>query len=155
MKKRLTLIKISSEDARGFNQIYVPRYGSDLEVSKKLSRGQEVIGSIADGDLRNAKFHRKYWALIRFAFHNLPEKYEELIKSEDDLRQEILMQIGAREKRVSMSGREYFVPKSMKFDKMGATEFEDVYKKTFDFVCQYILPGVSDKDVEEQLLGFM
>lgn len=155
MKKKFSLIKISKQDAENCSQLFCPKYESDIEISKKLPLGQEVAGSCTDGDLRNSKFNRKYHALIKFAFFHMPEKYEGFIKNKEELRQEILMQIGARDRRISMSGKEYFVPKSMKYEKMGAEEFEDVYKKTFDFVCKYILPGVSNKDVQEQLMSFM
>lgn len=155
MTKKILLMKISPQDARGISQIYIPKYDSDLEASKKLPLGQEVSGGVADGDLRNYRHHKKYFALLKFAFHHMPEKYESIIKSVEDLRQEILMQTGFREKRVSMSGREYYVPKSMKFDKMGSTEFEELYNATFDFICQYILVGLDDKTIEEELMSFL
>lgn len=166
MKKRFSLIKISKADAENCSQLFCPKYESDIEISKKLPLGQEVAGSCTDGDLRNSKFNRKYHALLKFAFFHMPEKYSEDhiaeneevirgIKSVEDLRQEILMQIGCREHKISLSGREYYTTKSMKFDKMGAEEFEKVYSDTFDFISKYILPGVSNKDVQEQLMSFM
>jgi len=155
MKRKLSLIKISQQEAKNCTQIFVPRFESDLDISRKFPVGQEVAASCTDRDLRNVGFHRKYFALLKLAYSNLPHKFEKLFANMEEFRTEIKMQIGCREKRTSISGKEFWLPKSMRFDKMSQTEFEKVFSDTLDFICKFILPGVDKKDVEYQIIGFM
>ena len=154
MKKRFSLIKVSVQEIAGCTQIFVPKYEGGLEISRKMPLGQEVAASATDKDLRNLAFNRKYFALLKLAYSNLPHEFEKLFKNIEEFRTEVKMQIGCREKRTSISGKDYWLPKSMRFDSMSQTEFEKVYSDTLDFICKYILPGVNKKDVEDQIIGF-
>jgi len=155
MKKNFLLIKIDPKEARNTTQLYTPFYESDIETSRGLSLGQKVAGSVAEKKLRNIAFHKKYWALIRFTYHQMPEMLEDRIKSEYELHQEIKMQVGLREKRVSLSGREYYIPGSIAFDKMDEDSFSEFYQKAVDVVCKWVLPGNTPEEVERELMEFM
>lgn len=155
LKRKLSLIKISRQDAESCSQIYSPKFESDIEISRKFSLGQEVAASATDRDLRNVAFHRKYFALLKLAYSNLPHNLEKLFANIEEFRTELKIQIGCRERRVSMSGKEYFIPKSMRFDKMSQTEFEEVYSKTLDFICVHVLRGVDKKELDDQIMDFL
>ena len=50
----------------------VPIYDSDLDEKKKLREGDTVMCSIRKP--RNYEFHKKFFALVRLTFDNLPER---------------------------------------------------------------------------------
>ncbi len=155
MKKQFSLVKISPQDAPMFGELYSCLYPSDEEISKGLPVGADVVGSFKDNDRRSLKFHKKYFALIKLAYDNLPEHLEERYKTLEEFRIEMKMQAGARDKMISITGTEYWVPKSMAFNKMGAEEFEKLYSKTLDFICSYVLVGIEKKSIDEQILRFL
>ncbi len=103
---------------------------------------------------RNLGHHKKYFAFLNIVFDNLPENLEDKIKSIEDLRTEIKMQLGFRELKVSLSGVEYWKPKSISFAKMDQSEFEKFYSNSIDIVCKYILPGVTSEEIKEQIVLF-
>lgn len=155
MKKKFTLFKIRKKDIDKTTEIYTPKYESDFDVSRKVEYGQEIAASYTKKDIRNLQHHRKFFALLKLAYENLPHQYENTVKNIDELLIELKMQVGHRERRVSMSGREYYVPKSISFAEMGQEKFEEFYNKSLDFICEFILPGVDSSDVEEQIINFM
>jgi len=92
---------------------------------------------------------------LKLVFDNLPEHLHERFKTVDELREEIKIQIGLRDRHVSLSGKEYFTTRSMAFHAMGQDEFSDVYQKTVDFVCAHIIPGIESADIETQIIDFL
>ena len=153
--KKFGMIKISPRDIQGITEIWTPNSKQCVEESRTFELGGVVVASADPKDIRNVKFHRKFFALLRLVFDNLPEKYAETFKSLDHLRQEILMQIGAFEVRESMGGKTYYIPKSMKFGEMKESEFEEIYDKTLDFITKYILPEVKNETFELELNGYL
>jgi len=155
MKKKFSLTKISKKDAENCKELFTPLYESDIEISRSLKPGQRVAGSVTTSDLRNLGFHKKFYALLKLTFENLPEKLKPLFKNIEELRTELKLQTGYREERVSLSGKRYYVPKSMSFATMGAEDFNIFYKKSVDVICKFILPGVESEELDRQILGFM
>ena len=101
MKKKFSLVKISLQDAKNSSQLFVPRFESDLETSRKFKVGQVVIGSVTKSEIRNYELLKKFFALIKLALHNLPEELSGHIKSVDELRKIVIMEAGFREEHVS------------------------------------------------------
>ncbi len=155
MKRKLSLMKVSKQDAENFTQVFVPRFESDIEISKKFPVGQIVIGSTTKAAIRNYLFLKKFFAMIKCAYFNMPEQYDDRYKNEDELRKALTAQAGFRTEHTSFSGRTFYTVDSISFDKMTAERFEDLYGKVFDVVCEYIFAGVQTKEVENQILGFM
>jgi len=155
LKKRFSLIKVSPKEIAGCTQIFVPKYEGGLEISRKMPLGQEVAASATDRDLRNLMHHRKLFALLKLCMENMPDKYKDLFKSTEQLLDELKLQAGHVEKRTSLGGKVYFVPKSISFDKMGQSDFAEFYKKIVDVVCKFILPEVSSKKLDEEILNFL
>jgi hypothetical protein len=157
MKKKFLLQKISKKNLDRVTQIYAPVFESDIEESRKVKEGQRIRASYKKSDIRNIKHNKKYFAFLNFAFYHAPETFlkENDIKSVNDLRYAILMAIGHREKRTDLNGNTYYRIKSTSFKKCGQEKFNEIYDKTWDFVCQYVLPGIDDEEIERELVNFM
>ena len=61
----------------------VPMYDSDFDEKRKLKEGEKVLCHISRP--RNYEFHKKFFALVRLTFDNLPERLVQMlsIRSED------------------------------------------------------------------------
>jgi len=132
---------------------FIPAYDSDKGGANKIKPGEMVRCKITRP--RNIKFHRKLFALLRLTMHNMPETLEEHFKSEEDLLDEIKLQTGLREKRITLGGKEYYKPGSISFTKMTQDEFDEFYSKAVDVILKWILRGVEKPELEAQLLDFM
>ena len=155
MKNRFSLIKVSPKEIAGCTQIFVPKYESDLEISRKFSLGQLVIGSTTKSAIRNYLFLSKFFAMIKCAYFHMPEQYAGRYKNEDELRKALTAQAGFRTEHISFTGKTFYTVESISFDKMTPERFAEVYSKVFDVVCEYIFSGVQTKEVEEQILSFL
>ena len=51
----------------------VPMYDSDLEEKRRLKIGDTVLCKISRP--RNYEFHKKFFALVRLTYENLPEYF--------------------------------------------------------------------------------
>ncbi len=152
---RFELIKIPKRDALNQKELYAPVYESDIEASRKLKEGQRVVGSTSKSDIRNVGHHRKAFALLKLAFENMPESLSNQFSSLEAFRQEITMQIGYYDRRRSLSGREYYIPRSWKFSEMDQAEFGEMYSKIVDFICQFILPETEREELEKEIIDFL
>ena len=75
---KLILIKIAPQTARSLRELYAPKFETDIDNSRKLDMGSEIAASSSKADVRNAGHHRKYFALLKLAWENMPEKYAKL-----------------------------------------------------------------------------
>jgi hypothetical protein len=98
---------------------------------------------------RNIKHHRKFQKLITVIFSNLPENMSARYPSRDAFMDEIKIQTGWRDKRISIGGTEYYVPKSIAFAKMDQTAFDKLYDRTIKFIVQHIIPGIDEDGLRE------
>jgi hypothetical protein len=130
---------------------FIPATDADKEKVSKIGQGEIV--SCRSVDQRSMQFHRKFFALIRLAFDNMPERFDGFFPTPDDLRKELLILGGFYTEYTDFRGNTVKVPDSMAFDKMGAERFEQVYSKTLDLVCRLI--GVEESDIMDQLIDFM
>ena len=62
----------------------VPMYDSDYDEKHRLREGETVLCTIRKP--RNYEFHKKFFALVRIVFNNLPERLVRMlnVQSEDD-----------------------------------------------------------------------
>jgi hypothetical protein len=129
----------------------IPATDEDQKKFQKIGEGE--VFTCKSVDQRSIEFHRKFFALIRLAFDNMPERFDNHFPDPDDLRKELLILGGFYSEYTDFRGNTVKVPESMAFDKMGAERFEQVYNKTLDLVCRLI--GVEESDVLDQLMEFM
>lgn len=123
--------------------------------------GEEALSKIAQGDLvmvevkrpRNIKFHRMYWALVTIVWQQLDEyRYP----TADDLHAAIKIAAGLRTRIVLPDGTIGFIPGSIAFHKMDATEFAAFFDRVCNLIAKHFLPGVTDAELRaevETLIG--
>jgi hypothetical protein len=104
-------------------------------------------------DRRNYEFHKKFFALISFTFHNLPVQYDGNFVDEDDLREELLKAVGWKRTYTNFKGVQETRAKSVSYDSVGQEKFEKIYNRVLDVVCRMV--GVEETDIMDELLNFM
>ena len=129
---------------------FIPVYDSDRELADKIKLGE--IRKYEVKKARNYKFHKKYFALLKCVFLNLPEHYNQKIKSIDELLLAVKFAIDHVDRIYKIDGSSTLIPKSIAFDKMDEFEFSTIYNKTLNVLCE-ILDVVPD-EIEQELLNF-
>ncbi|MCF4166372.1 DUF1367 family protein [Zavarzinia compransoris] len=97
---------------------------------------------------RNPRHHRKLFALLGIVVENTDGRWPNSTALLEDLK----MAIGLFEKRVSIKGPVYYVPKSISFASMDQAEFSKVYSQMVDVIVARILPGVDRADLEREVM---
>ena len=131
----------------------VPMYDSDLEERKKLKRGDRVLCRITKP--RNYEFHKKFFALVRLTYENLPEHLHSMlrIRSEEDMLTSIKLELGYADK-LWYSGKQIAVPKSISFAAMDQAEFERFFARAVDLVLTLYLRGTDRKELLDEVDRF-
>ena len=126
----------------------------------KLKLGQMVRAEVTKP--RNPKFHRKYFALLNFAFDAWePQakeyKGEPVQKNFDQFRRDVTILAGYYEASYNLKGEVRLLPKSISFANMNEDEFGALYSDTINVILSRILTNYSRSDlyeVVENLLRF-
>lgn len=121
------------------------------EAVKKISEGETI--ACKSVDQRNARLHRKYFALIQLAWDNLPEKFDGYFGTREDFRKELTKLAGFYNEYKDFHGNTVKQARSIAYRNMSQEDFEVLYTKTVDLVCRLI--GVEESEVMDQLLEFM
>lgn len=116
---------------------------------------EEALRSLLNGSLvhatikqpRNPHFHRKFFALLNFAYEYwLPPELEykgiKAEKSFERFRNEVTVLAGWYTVTTNLRGVVKLEPKSISFAKMDETEFGALYKAVFNVVWKYVLSQV-------------
>lgn len=131
----------------------VPMYDSDFEEKKRLKIGSVVNCSISQK--RNYEHHKKFFALVRLTFENLPETLQQMlnIRSEEDMLTCIKLDLGYAS-TVWYGTKQVVIPKSISFAAMDQTEFEQFYNRAVDMVLGLYLRGTNKQDLLEEIENF-
>ena len=97
-------------------------------------------------DQRNVQHHRKFFALIRIVYDNMPEQFDSHFPTQDDLRHELIKRAGFYKEYIDLKGNKQYRAESISFDSMGQKRFDELYSKVLDVVVQWFL---FDRDVLE------
>lgn len=135
----------------------------DVDTSdfiKKLKDGAIVRADFKK--MRNPAFHRKFFALLNFAFENWePEvqthKGQVIEKNFDRFRSDIAILAGFGFPTYNIRGEMRMEAKSISFASMDETEFQNLYQATISVIMKHILTNYTAQDINEvvnQLLGF-
>jgi len=152
---------------------------TELAFTKTISGGvapadeatQEVlrkakVGAVFKGDYklqRNPAFHRKVFALFKFAFDmwdapQLEYRGQPVAKSFDRFRKDLTILAGHYHASVNLREEVRLEPKSLAFGSMAELEFEEVYRDILGVVWDKVLkakgfadPASVDRAVEELL----
>lgn len=118
----------------------IPLYDSDLEQKRRLKTGSTVLCRISKP--RNLRFHKKFFALLRLTFDNLPEHLHASlgIYSEEDMLMSVKIDLGLTTV-VRIAGRDVLREGSISFAAMDETEFDGFYHRTVNLILHKYLRG--------------
>lgn len=117
----------------------------------------ESIARIPPGDvvradikrIRNIDHHRKFFALLHLIFQN-----QTMYADFEDMREDITIAAGHCTQRKRPDGTVVVRAKSIAFDKMDQTAFEQFYDRVIDIVCREIIPRLNKDDLRRELEAF-
>ena len=131
----------------------VPLGDDDYDEKKKLKLGQTY--SVEVKVARNVDFHRKYFALISYAWEFLNEQETERFRTKENFRKYVEVAAGHCDVIFHPRLQEYVeIPKSISFGKMDNAEFSDLYQRVKDVIFSLIGNRVSQDQFERLLLDF-
>jgi hypothetical protein len=131
----------------------VPLDDDDYEEKKKLKLGQTY--SVEVKVARNVDFHRKYFALIAYAWEFLTEQEEERFKTKDNFRKYLEMAAGHCDVIFHPRLQEFVeIPKSISFGSMDNTAFSGLYERVKDVIFSIIGGRVTREEFERLLVDF-
>lgn len=131
----------------------VPETDADYEVKRKLKLGMTYEVSIKQ--VRNPEFNRKFHAMIRMAWENLPDEFQAKFGNVDNFRYMTEIKAGFFDVVYDpTSGAVLYRQKSTAFHKMSETEFEQVYNGVLNVIMRDYLPHISREDFNEQIKWF-
>ena len=131
----------------------VPLGDDDYEQKRKLKLGETY--SVEVKVVRNIDFHRKYFALIAYAWEFLNEQETERFKDKENFRKYIEIAAGHCEVIFHPRLQEFVeIPKSIAFAKMDNTAFSDLYGRVKDVIFSIIGDRVTQEEFERLLIDF-
>ena len=131
----------------------VPYGDDDYEEKKKLKDG--AIYSVEIKVARNLDFHRKYFAMVSYAWDFLNEAETATFRTKENFRKYLEISAGHCEVIYHPRLQEFVeIPKSISFAKMDNAEFDDLYRRVKDVVFSLIGGRVSEEEFERLVLDF-
>ena len=137
---------------------------ADSESSDYLSTLKQ--GEIVRADIvrpRNAKFHRKFFAMLDVGYDAWEPEAKEYkgqvaCKNRERFRSDCLILAGFFEVVTNLRGEVRLEAKSISFAKMDQAEFEEVYSQVATVLLRKVLTTYSRSDLDsvvERMLGFV
>lgn len=132
---------------------FLPYGDDDYEEKKKLKIGDTY--SVEIKVVRNLDFHRKYFAMISYAWEFLNEREIATFKTKENFRKYIEVAAGHCDVIFHPRLQEFVeIPKSISFGKMDNTAFSNLYQKVKDVIFSIIGERVSEQEFERLLIDF-
>jgi hypothetical protein len=128
------------------NGVLRPAQQSDIDTLEKVRTGAPVLAKIVQ--IRNPKFHAKFFALLNFAFEywqpEVPVTKSGIIpeRNFEKFREDITIVAGFCETVIGIKGEARLKAKSISFANMDETEFNDLYKAVFNVCWRLVLQHV-------------
>jgi hypothetical protein len=140
--------------------LLAPADQPSVDYLAKIKLGEVV--KVKATRIRNPKFHRKFMALLSFAFDAWEPgaheyKGEPVQKNFDQFRGDVVILAGYFDTAIRLNGDTRITPKSISFASMGEDEFETLFSATVDVILARILKNYTRADVDqvvERLLAF-
>lgn len=131
-----------------------------VEYLSKLKIGQIVRAEVTRP--RNYQFHKKYMALLNFAFDAWEPQAKEykgqkVEKNFDQFRKDVAILAGYYEASYKITGEVRLTAKSISFASMDEDEFQALYSATISVILSRILTKYTREDLDtvvENLLRF-
>ena len=132
----------------------VPLYDSDHDLKQRLRVGSTVRCRVSLP--RNYRFHKKFFALVRLTFDNLPLPLVERwnVRSENDMLRRFKRDLGYYSSTVNDLGEREIEYRSISFSAMDEEEFERFYDDCVNLVLYGYIPGINRQDLLEEVERF-
>lgn len=143
------------------SNILVPHDEAAAAFIQKMKAGELTHADFKR--VRNYKFHKKYFALLDFAFEQwepggqLTYQGMPVAKNKERFRKDLIILAGFYESTVNLRCEVRLEAKSISFAQMDEIEFEQLYNATVDVVLRRVLTGYKRQDLDNvinQLLAF-
>lgn len=132
----------------------VPLHDSDLDLKKRLRVGSVVRCKVSNP--RNYEHHKKFFALVRLTFDNLPlplvEKWN--IRNEYDMLRRFKRDLGYFTNTINEYGEHEIEYLSITFAAMEQHEFEQFYNQCIDLVLFKYIKGIDKQDLITEIENF-
>ena len=136
-----------------FNKGLVPSRDEDKFLFDKLSIDE--VYYIEVKKVRNPRFHRKFFALLKLAYDNMPESLSERFFNPEVFRSELLIRAGHCEIYYDFDGAEKFKAKSISFETLDDIEFGKVYSDVLNVILKKVLIETTEEEIENMLFNFL
>lgn len=127
------------------------------------------VGEIVDFEAifpRNGKYHRKFFAMLNFAFdswqpdrHNKTYKGVPVAKNFERFRSDVIIQAGFYTQTFDLDGNMKLEAQSISFANMDDAQFENVYSEVATVILEKVLINYKDQaeldDVMRKVVGFL
>lgn len=124
---------------------WMPSDDEAIRVSRRWGAGETVVVDLKKP--RVYKSLKRYRALVKLVFQNC-EKF----KSEDQVHQYLKIRAGHCTQIVSEKTGEIFaVADSVDYDTLDEPEFQELWRRVVDVVCEEIIPGITEPELELEL----
>lgn len=132
----------------------MPMYDSDLDLKKRLKIGSVVKCKVSNP--RNYEHHKKFFALVRLTFDNLPSNLAEAwkIHNEEDMLRRFKRDLGYFISTNNEHGEREIEYKSISFAAMEQHEFERFYNQCIDLVLSKYIKGLDKQDLITEIENF-
>jgi hypothetical protein len=125
-----------------------PADQSDADALEKINNGALLVGDFKRP--RNSGFHRKFFAMLNFAYEywtpepiKLDKMTVEPEKNFERFRKDVLILAGYRHAVVNIKNEVRFEADSISFAEMDDIEFQSVYSSVFNVLWHVILQHVA------------
>ena len=132
----------------------MPLYDSDYDLKKRLRVGSVVKCKVSNP--RNYEHHKKFFALVRLTFDNLPSNLAEYFKvhNEEDMLRRFKRDLGYFKTSLNERGEKEIEYQSISFSAMEQHEFERFYNQCIDLVLYKYLKGIDKEDLITEIENF-
>lgn len=132
----------------------VPLYDSDHDLKLRLRVGSTVRCRVTLP--RNYEFHKKFFALVRLTYDNLPLPLVERwnVHSTDDMLRRFKRDLGYFTAIVNDRGEREIEYKSISFAAMDEEEFERFYNGSVNLVLDKYIRGLEREDLLTEVEHF-
>lgn len=132
----------------------VPLYDSDYDLKKRLRVGSVVKCKVSNP--RNYEHHKKFFALVRLTFDNLPSNLAEYFKvhNEEDMLRRFKRDLGYFKTSLNERGEKEIEYQSISFSAMEQHEFERFYNQCIDLVLYKYIKGIDKQDLITEIENF-
>jgi len=117
----------------------------------QCKNGQVLKASVSKP--RNYEFHKKYFALLNYAYDcfnpDIEYKGEKIDKNFDRFREDIQILAGYGIPTVNLNGEVRYISRSISFGSMSEDDFEKLYSNVVNVILQRVLKGYDREELDK------